>query len=169
MPDIEVVPPMLSQVATELYVYNHIFDFGTQFYYSNRDIVSPGQIIIDDKVYESFKEFVQGREFSYKTATAEGLENLIATAKREKYYDLYEEQFRQLQTKLAIDLEKDLDHFRPEISQLLEDELIERYFYQEGAIENAVRKDSTVIKAIELLNDRERYAQILRPPGFETK
>ncbi|MFO7573785.1 MAG: S41 family peptidase [Bacteroidales bacterium] len=169
MPDVEVVPPMLSQVATELYVYNHIFDFGTNYYYNNAGITSPEQVVIDDEVYENFRKFLKERGFSYRTATAEGLENLITTAKREKYYDIYEDQFTQLQDKLTVDLEKDLNLFRPEITQLLEDDIIERYFYQEGSIENAVRKDSTVIKATELLNDRARYDQILRPSGSGTK
>jgi carboxyl-terminal processing protease len=169
MPDVEIIPPMLSQVATELYVFNHIFDFATNYYYNNKGITSSEQVIIDDEVYENFREFLKEREFTYKTATADRLENLIATAKREKYYDIYEDQFTQLQAKLTIDLEKDLNLFRPEITQLLEDDIIERYFYQEGAIENAVHKDSTIIKAIELLNDRERYDRILRPMGSETK
>lgn len=162
-PDVEVVPPMLSQVTTELYVYNHIFDFGTQFYHNNAGITSPDQIVIDDEVYENFRKFLKERNFSYKTATAKGLDDLIATAKREKYYDIYEEQFIQLQDRLSVDLEKDLNLFRSEITQLLEDEVVERYFYQEGALENAIRKDSTVIKAVELLNDRARYNAILRP------
>lgn len=167
MPDIEVVPQMLSQVATELYVYNHIFDFGTHYHHNNTGITSASQIVIDDGVYEDFRKFLKERNFSYRTATAEGLEDLIATAKRERYYDLYEEHFKQLQSRLAVDLEKDLNLFRVEIAQLLEDEIVERYFYQEGALEHAVRKDSTVIKAVELLNDRTRYNAVLNPVGLK--
>lgn len=162
-PDVEIVPPMLSQVATELYLFNHIFDFGTQYYYKNPDITSPSQVVINDEVYDEFRHFLKGRNFSYKTATSTGLEGLIATAKREKYYDLYPEEFAALESRLAINLDKDLDLFRKEISELIEDEILERYFYQAGALENAARKDSTVLKAIELLNNRARYDAILKP------
>ncbi|MBE0673386.1 MAG: S41 family peptidase [Bacteroidales bacterium] len=162
-PDIEVVPPMLSQVATELYVYNHIFDFGTQYYYKHPDVSSPSDIVIDDSIYDQFRAFLKGRNFTYRTATATGLENLIATAKREKYYDLYPDEFAALEARLAINLNKDLDLFRAEITELLEDEVVERYFYQEGAMANAATNDSTIIKAIELLKDRKRYNEILSP------
>lgn len=163
MPDVEVVPVTLSQVATELYVYNHIFDFATRYYYASPAPASSSEIKITDAVYDDFKKFISERNFTYKTATATQLETLINTARREKYYDLYEKEFIELQSKLGVNPEKDLELFRAEISELLEDEITERYFYQEGAIENAAKKDSAVLKAVELLNNRARYNQILTP------
>jgi carboxyl-terminal processing protease len=162
-PDVEVIPPMLSQVATELFLFNHLFDFGTQYYYNHPDISAPSEVVINDEIYTQFCEFLKKRNFTYRTATSAGLENLISTAKKEKYYDLYPEEFASLEAKLVINLDKDLQLFRPEITELLEDEIMERYFYQEGAMEFAAHKDSTVLKAIELLNDRVRYNSILKP------
>lgn len=164
-PDVVITPPMLSQVATELYLNNHIFDFATNFYLKNPDIKSVDEIKITDAVYSGFTEFLKSRNFTYKTATATALEGLITMARREKYYDLHAEAFSALESNLAINLDTDLALFRSEISELLEDEIAERYFYQEGAIQNAVGRDSTVLKAIELLNDREKYSGILKPAG----
>lgn len=169
MPDVEANPPVLSQIATELYVYNHIFDFATSYYYSHPDIISASEIIIDNEVYGQFARFLKERSFSYKTATAAGLESLISTAKREKYYELFSSEFADLEAKLAVNLSKDLELFRPEITELLEDDIIERYFYEEGAIEHAVMKDSVIIKAVELLNDRVRYNSILSPSASPKK
>lgn len=164
-PDLVVTPPMLSQVATELYLNNHIFDFATDFYHKNPDIKSVDELKINDELYSAFSDFLKSRNFTYKTATATALEGLISIARREKYYDLHAEAFSSLETNLAINLDTDLALFRSEISELLEDEIVERYYYQEGSIENAVKKDSTVLKAIELLNDREKYSGILKPSG----
>ena len=162
-PDIVITPPMLSQVATELYLNNHIFDFATDFYHKNPDIKTVAEVRVTDEVYTRFEEFLKSRNFTYKTATATSLEGLITTARREKYYDLHPELFSALENNLAINLSNDLALFRTEISELLEDEIAERYFYQEGAIENALRKDSTVLKAVELLYDRSKYDAILKP------
>jgi carboxyl-terminal processing protease len=162
-PDLVVTPPMLSQVATELYINNHIFDFATHYYHKNPDIKTVAEIRITDEVYTSFAEFLKSRNFTYKTATATALETLISTARREKYYDLHAEAFSALENNLAINPDNDLALFRAEIAELLEDEIAERYFYQEGAIENAVRKDSTVLKAVELLNNRDKYQALLKP------
>jgi hypothetical protein len=55
----------------------------------------------------------------------------------------------------------DLNLFRSEITELIEDEIIRRYFYEEGAIAWTIRKDNQVQKAIELLNNRNEYNSIL--------
>lgn len=168
-PDIEVIPPMLSQVATELYLSNHIFDFVTSYYYKNPDIKDKSEVILGDKMFDEFVSFLKGRKFAYKTATSAALDNLVAIAKREKYYELNAEKFNELEKSLAVDLEKDLSLFRPELEELIEDDLMERYFYEEGALEHAARKDSTVIKAVQLLKNQARYAAILKPKAASDK
>ena len=165
-PDVEIIPPMLSQVATELYLSNHIFDFVTSYYYKNPDLKDKSEVVLGDKMFDEFVSFLKGRKFTYKTATAAALESLVATAKREKYYDLNADNFNELEKNLAVDLEKDLSLFRPELEELIEDDLMERYFYEEGALEHAARKDSTVIKAVELLKNHARYSALLKPKSI---
>ncbi len=41
------------------------------------------------------------------------------------------------------------------------EEIIGRYFYEEGAIAWSVKKDEQISKAIEVLNNREKYNSIL--------
>jgi carboxyl-terminal processing protease len=101
------------------------------------------------------------RNFNYKTTTEESLNELIANAKKEKYYDLHKELFTEMEEDVAHNLEQDLTIFRDEITQLIEEEIIGRYFYEEGAIGWSLQKDEQVKKAIEILNDREKYTSIL--------
>jgi len=163
MPDIEVIPSTLSQVATELYLRNYIFDFVTSYYHKNPDIKEKSQVVVDNKLFDEFISYLKDRKFTYKTATSTALESLVATAKRDKYYDLNADKFTELEKSLAVDLETDLRLFRPELEELIEDDLMERYFYEEGALEHSARKDSTVIKAVELLKDQAKYKSILLP------
>ena len=85
----------------------------------------------------------------------------MTTAKREKYYDLYEALFKELQQDLSHSLSQDLDLFKEEIVGLLEDDIVSRYFYEEGMIQWSVQKDKQVIKAIEILNDSQKYDSLL--------
>jgi carboxyl-terminal processing protease len=55
---------------------------------------------------------------------------------------------------------QDLQHFKKEISDLLTDEIISRYYYQKGAIKAALRDDSDIKKAIEILHKPDGYAAI---------
>ena len=161
-PDIEILPEPLSQIATELYLRNFIFDYATKYYWAHPDIKSPEQFLFTDKDYSDFKTFLLNRNFSYKTVTEESLNELISNAKREKYYDIHKDLFNELEKDIAHSLDHDLIIFRSEITDLLEDEIIRRYFYEDGAISWTIKKDEQVLKALEILNNKEEYSSVLK-------
>lgn len=161
-PDIDVTSEPLSQIATELYIRNLIFDFSTQYYWAHPDIKTPENVKISDKDYDDFKEFITKRNFTYKTNTEESFGDLVENAKREKYYELHKDLFSALEKDLSHSLSQDLDNFRDEITDLLEDEIIRRYFYEEGALAAGIKEDDQVKKAIEILNNRKQYDSILK-------
>lgn len=161
-PDVEILPDPLSQISSELYIRNFIFDFATEYYWAHPDIKAPGQFVFTDKDYDDFKTFLIKRNFNYKTSTEESLNELITNAKKEKYYEIHKDLFNSLETDVAHSLEQDLKLFRPEISDLLEDEIISRYFYEDGAIEWTIKSDEQILKARDILNNKEEYSSILK-------
>ena len=74
-----------------------------------------------------------------------------------------EEEFEALKTKLEPNLDKDLAQFQEEISELLLDEIVSRYYYQKGAIRAAIDDDKGIKKAIEELNSSTAYASYFEP------
>jgi carboxyl-terminal processing protease len=161
-PDVEILPEQLSQVSSELYMRNYIFDFATQYYWSHPEIKSPDQFSFSDKDYNEFKAMLQKRNFSYKTSTEESFNELVSTAKKEKYYDNHKDLFNELEKDLAHSIDEDLITFRGEITELIEDEIISRYFYEDGAIAWTIKKDEQVLKALDILNNKEKYTSILK-------
>jgi carboxyl-terminal processing protease len=161
-PDVEISPDPLSQISSELFLRNYIFDFATKYYWAHPDIKSPEQFAFTDRDYDDFKNFLLDRKFSYKTSTEESLNELITNAKKEKYYDIHKDLFNDLEKDIAHNLEQDLKMFRPEITDLIEDEIISRYFYESGAIEWTIRKDDQILKARDVLNNKEEYSSILK-------
>jgi carboxyl-terminal processing protease len=161
-PDVEVTPETLSQITGELYMRNFIFDYATQYYWSHPVISAPDQFSFNDKDYTDFRNMLVDRKFSYKTQTEESLNELITNAKKEKYYDMHKTMFDSLQKEVSHSLDEDLKLFKPEIKELIEDEIISRYFYEEGAIAWSVKKDEQVQKALDVLNNREQYSLILQ-------
>jgi carboxyl-terminal processing protease len=114
-----------------------------------------------DQDFTDFKNYLAGRKFSYRTITEMSLNELIANAKKEKYYDTHQEIFTELQKELNHTLDNDLNTFRNEITELLEDEILGRYFYEEGAIAWTIKTDEQVLKAVEILNKSQDYNSIL--------
>jgi carboxyl-terminal processing protease len=161
-PDIVAPPESLSQVASELYVRNFIFDFATKYYWSHPAPSSIDQFKFTDTDYSDFREFLVKRGFSYETTTEESLNELITNAKKEKYYDVHKQLFTDLEKDLHHSLDQDLATFKPEIEQLIEDEIISRYFYEPGSIAWTLKTDKQVWKADQILNNREEYVNILQ-------
>lgn len=161
-PDIESLPGSLSQLSSELFVRNFIFDFATSYFWNHPDIKSPEQFTFTDHDYDDFRTYLLNRKFSYKTSTEESFNELITNAKKEKYYDIHKELFNDLEKDIAHSLEQDLKMFRPEITDLLEDEIISRYFYESGAIEWTIKNDEQILKARDILNNKDEYSSILK-------
>lgn len=63
---------------------------------------------------------------------------------------------------LSHNLETDLQLFRDEITELIEDEIMRRYFYEEGALAWAVKEDKQVLKAMNVLSNKDQYSSILQ-------
>ncbi|MFN8242388.1 MAG: S41 family peptidase [Bacteroidales bacterium] len=160
-PDITLPQETLSQIATELYLRNFIFDFSTEYFWKHQSVTSLAGFQFTDADYNDFRDFLVKRKFSYKTGTEEALGELIDNAKKEKYYENHKELFTSLEKDLGHNLDEDLKTFKPEITELLGDEIAGRYFYESGAIELSLRTDSQVRKAIEVLKDKQLYASIL--------
>ncbi|HSN50290.1 MAG TPA: S41 family peptidase, partial [Bacteroidales bacterium] len=161
-PDIEVAPEQLSQIATELFFRNYIFDFASVYYWLHPGIKSVEDFKFTDQDFTDFKNYLAGRKFSYRTITEMSLNELIANAKKEKYYDPHKEIFTELQKELNHTLDNDLNTFRNEITGLLEDEILGRYLYEEGAIAWTIKTDEQVLKAVEVLNKSQDYNSILQ-------
>jgi carboxyl-terminal processing protease len=161
LPDIETKPVNLSQFSISLYTQNIIFDYAT-LYASQHDSIPPvADFTITDEIYNDFKNYVLKRNFIYSTRSEESLKKLIETARQEKYYDLADSEFSALEIKLTHDNTKDLFHFKDEISYLLKQEIVSRYYYQWGSMEAAIENDVEIGKAIEVLKDPKLYNSLL--------
>jgi carboxyl-terminal processing protease len=161
-PDIEILPDALSQIASELYVRNFIFDYATKYYWAHPDIKTPQQFNFTDEDYIDFKKYLISRNFNYNTVTEESLTELISNAKKEKYYDMHKSLFTDLEKDITHSLDQDLTVFKTEITELISDEIISRYFYEEGAIAWTLKTDEQVKKALEILNNKDEYNSILK-------
>jgi len=158
VPDVKIEGNQLSNLSIALITKFLIFDFATKYAYENESIPGPEEFDITDNIYTQFTDYVKTNDFEYDSQSINELEELIKSAKREKYYGLAKYEFEALKAKLEPDLEKDLGLFKEEISELLVDEIVSRYYYQKGAIRAAIDNDKGIKKAIEELNSPTAYA-----------
>ncbi len=168
IPDIKVEPEELSQMSISLITQNVVFDFATKFAYENPVISSVEEFNITDEIYNNFVQFALLDSFKYETQSERELNELEKIVKREKYYDRVKTELEKLREKLINDKETDLINFKAEVIQFLRDEIIGRYYYEDGQIETNLKDDIQLHKAIEILNDQNQYKSILSA-DFENK
>lgn len=161
MPDVEIEPEYLSKVAVGLITQNFIFDFATNYANRVEKIDSASNFSITDKDYDDFIQFLSDKKFDYKTQSEKKLNELIEIAEKEKYYNRAKSEFDELKKKISHDRAHDLEMFKDEIKELLNEEIVSRYYYQKGRIQYALSTDIEVKKAIEVLKNQEQYKQIL--------
>ena len=159
-PDVAVADEILSNLAANLITQSVVFDYATYFNSKTENVASPEQFTITPEIYSDFVQFVKKQDFKYESKTEEEFDKLIDVAKREKYYDISKNESEALKAKIGHNIDQDLDHFKKEISELMADEIVSRYYYQKGAIKAALKDDKDVDKALEILQKPEGYSAI---------
>ncbi|RAJ85775.1 carboxyl-terminal processing protease [Chitinophaga dinghuensis] len=160
-PDAKVDPTYLSQVAVSLLRKQYIFDYATQYYYSHPKIATAANFSLTDQEFNEFEHFLDNKDYSYKTRSEDALESFKTTARKEKYYDAVSKDLEVLEQKLKHDKKQDLLKNKEEIKRLLEEEIVNRYYMQEGRIAKSLTADNEVNKAISLLLNQPSYKKIL--------
>jgi carboxyl-terminal processing protease len=160
-PDIVIEPEYFSNITSSLIQKNLPFDYAVNFKLKNPEIASPENFKITDEIYNDFVEWLQDKDFDYQTETEIKLNELIQKSKDEKYFDLAENEINILKQKFAHDKNKDLQMFKDEISEILAQEIIIKYYYQNGLIKYSLKNDPEIIKAVEIAKNDTEYKKIL--------
>ncbi len=161
MPDIEAAPETLSRIAVTLYIRNLIFDYATVYAHKHDSIASAKTFRLTDQEYKDFVAFLQDKFFDYQTESEVTFQKLKEAAVREKYMENAQAEFNALQAKLSHDRFKDLELFKDDVKELLEEEIVARYYYNTGRVANTIRKDSQIKAATDMLLASGKYQTLL--------
>lgn len=160
-PDVKIPDRIFSRLSQTLVFENIIFDFATIYRAKNEQIAAAGEFKVSDEMYQEFVNFVLAREFEYSTASGDMMRRLQETAGEENYLKDAQAEFDALMEKFQPSKSRDLEKFKEEVKEILEDEIVGRYYYQQGRIKHSLVDDPFILEAIKILNDTERYKSIL--------
>ena len=163
-PDVEVKGEKFPNILFYLMNEDLIFDYATQYCLTHEAPASVDSFALTDSDYADFKALVKSRNFTYDRQSEKMLKTLKEVAEFEGYMEGASEEFKALEQKLNHNLDRDLDHFAKPICKELEQEVIARYFYQRGAVMQLLKDDEVLDKAIEVLEDKQQYKEILSVP-----
>jgi carboxyl-terminal processing protease len=162
-PDIDIEEREFPNVLATILAENLFFKYATKFENEHAEIPPAKEFKLSDEAYQEFVDFLERQNYHYTTDTENELKDLIETAKREKYFELMGEEFTALEEKLQYKKDKDVFLFRDDIQMVLENEIVSRYYYQKGRVENTLSSDRAIAEAKNVLADTGQYNQLLRP------
>lgn len=161
-PDIKIEERDFSRLTAMLFAKNIIFNYATDYYFTHNKISSPAEFSLSDDDYALFKTRVLKDTFAYTTASEEMLLKMKKTAEEEGYYSDVKSEYDALLSKLTPSKERDLEKFKDEIKEILENEIVSRYYFQNGRAVYSFRSDEYVIQSKSVLKNSSQYNTILK-------
>ncbi len=162
-PDVVVTHSSYSKLAESLISKQLIFDFATLYRLKHDKIVSAKEFHITDLEFDDFKKFIAGKDYDYMTASEKALVEFKKKAEEEKYFDAIKDQYEILNKNLKHDKDADLVKNKTEITELLEEEIARRYYFQKARYEASFKNDEDVQEALKVFADKARYESLLKP------
>ncbi|MBL7719283.1 MAG: S41 family peptidase [Flavipsychrobacter sp.] len=161
-PDIAIKEEHISKLAIMLYTKNYFFDYASEYARKHQQNPKLDSFSLSSADFNDFAKWLDNKDYSYKTETEEALDSLIAIARREKYHDGAKAELTSLQQKLSHDKKQDLMKHQKEIKDLLENEIISRYYFLRGRIAQSLKDDDDLRKALEVIADNNKYQALLK-------
>ena len=160
-PDIEVKMDKTPNIVFYLVNDDMIFDYATQYAIKHPTIAKVEDFQLTEADYSDFKEMLKKRNFSYDRQSEAMLKKLKEMAEFEGYLENASEEFSALEKKLQHNLDLELDRFSKDIKPLLAEEIVKRYYFEKGAVQETLKDDADLKKALEVLQTPEEYKMVL--------
>ncbi len=163
-PDIKLEEEKVPTITYYLSNQYIIFDWSTQWAYKHKTIGEAKEFTISDEDYENFKEYVKSKNFEYDRMSEKSMKQLKEIMEFEGYMKTAGEEFKALEEKLVPNLDRDLDTFKSNIVQMINAEVVKRYYYQKGEFVSNMKFDTGLNKALEIISETDVYNKTLSAP-----
>ena len=160
-PDMEVKVDKTPNILYYLVNEDMIFDYATQYVIQHPTIAKVEDFQLTDADYADFKAMLKKRDFTYDRQSEEVLKKLKEFAEFEGYMENAKEEFAALEKKLQHNLDLELDRFAKDIKPLITEEIVKRYYFEKGAVQETLKEDIGLEKAMEILQKPEEYKKVL--------
>lgn len=164
-PDVVITPDSLPSIVYDIATSDVLLDYVNHYVQTHAAIAPAGEFSLTDADYADFVKMVEGSDFTYKRRTEEMMKLLERTARFEGCYEGAKPEFEALAAKMKGGVSADLEvpKNKEEIKSVLESDIVARYYFRRGVVQQQLKADKDLKTALEILTDTERYASLLKP------
>jgi len=164
-PDVFLKPLKYSLITQTLASRYHVFDYATQYRNQKASITDARNFRLTDAEYNDFIAFISKKDYNYDTRVEKLLNELRDEAEKENKIGDLKPEFDALKAKVSHSKKNDLVMFKDEIRKVLEGEIVSRYYFEKGRLEQNFKYDNELNGAQKVIADKSVLASILNGEG----
>lgn len=155
-PDVNIAKSKRTEATKKLLSTRTIFNFVTDYFYKNPSIKEIENFKFKESDFKQFTNYLKVdttfqtvQEILFKKAYISSKESGIG------------KEYQQIKRKLFSDKIQEISKNKDIIGSIIEDEILERYYYKEGVYKSNLKNDHVISEAVQLLKNESKYKQIL--------
>ncbi|KLT64505.1 S41 family peptidase [Pedobacter sp. BMA] len=164
-PDVVVSADKLSPITIAMINKNQFFNYANQYRKANQNVASAKSFQLTDADYSAFTNGLADKDLSYQSRTERLLAELRTEAEKENKSVEVKNDLDDLKARLTSAKKTDLVTHKAEIKRVLETQIVSRYFYEKGRIEQSFQYDKELAAAKNLFTNQPQMLAILKGDG----
>jgi len=162
LPDLEIEKPATTKTTEVLLNSNAFFNYATNYFYKNATIAQPSKFKLNDADYDNLRSYLASHQTDFETKTEIEFKKANKMADEDQLSNNLTKNYNDLLAAIYSEKLKELDKNKDEILFNLTDEIVKRYYYEEGVYQQKAVFDTTILKAVSVLSNTSAYEKILR-------
>jgi len=162
-PDILMSPNDFNDFVSSMIEKFYIFDFATQYRLRHDSLIAAERFEVSNDLWASFESFLKNKDLNYQSHVEKKLSDLQKELDKTDDYKHLSPLFNQALADMQKSKEGTLMKNRPELERIIKTDLVSRYYFGRGVIIANLHQDKAIAKARELINDPQKYYNLLKP------
>lgn len=155
-PDVKIETSIETEATEKLLSSKAIFNFATAYFYNNSQIADAENYQFKDADFKSFTKYLES-----DTTFVTQQESLFKKAYLSAENKNIAKEYNKIKAQLFEDKIEEISKNKDIINELLEDEILKKYYYSKGVYKNHLKNDATIFEAVKLMKNQENYNKIL--------
>ena len=155
-PDVKIETSKMTEASKKLISTRAIFNFVTDYFYKNSSIKDIENFEFKESDFKQFVNYLK-IDTTFKT-DQESLFKIAYVSSKQKEI---RKEYLQIKNKLFKDKIEEVSKNKDILTSIIEDEILERYYYKEGVYRSNLKNDTVIFEAVKLLKNESKYKEIL--------
>ena len=156
-PDIEIKKPTTTETTKILLNSDAFFNYATSYFYTHKSIVAASDFKLRNTDFSSLVNYLKNHHNYFETKTEVEFNKAKQKAATENLDGNLSKSYASLLEDIRDEKLKELEKNKQEILEKLTEEIVKRYYFNEGMYQQKTVFDTTILKAVSVLNNSNEY------------